>query len=177
MTKARFLRTIQHRAARAAVGASATRGSGNAGVGKSARAFLVRLNLAPFGTNKRVAFSRTLDRATKRLQRKLPKRGRSWGLARKLLNIFLRDSMYTRYLNRAYGLRAAERFLEIPLDSITANRIWKKVPQLPRWPGVRHVTPDVSAAYQAAALPLARKQRVFRVHLDAYWWGQRDESD
>jgi hypothetical protein len=146
-------------------------------VGKSARSFLVRLNLAQFGTDNRQAFKRTLDGATKRLQRELPKRGRSWGLARKLLNIFLRDSLYTGYLSRAYGLRAAERFLEIPLDSITAKRIRENVPELPRWPGVRHVSQEMSAAYQAAALPLARKERVYRVHLDAYWWGLRGKGN
>ena len=107
------------------------------------------------------------------LQGSLPKSGRSWGLARKLLNIFLRDSLYTGYLNKAYGLRAAERFLEIPLDSITAERIRERMPELPRWPGVRHLGPELSAAYQAAALRLAAKQGVRRVHLDAYWWGQR----
>jgi hypothetical protein len=175
VTKEGFLRTIQHRAARLAVGASATRGPGTSGVGKSARGFLARLNLAQFGTNNQHAFMRTLDRTTKRLQRKLPKRGRSWGLARKLLTIFLRDSLYTGYLSRAYGLGAAERFLEIPLDSITAHRIREKVPELPPWPRVRHASPEISAQYQAAALRLARKQRVSRVHLDAYWWGQRRE--
>ena len=175
VTKARFLRTIQYRAVRAAVGTSATRGSGTSGVGKSARGFLVRLNLAQFGINNQHAFRRTLDRTTKRLQRELPKRGRSWGLARKLLNIFLRDSLYTGYLSRAYGLGAAERFLEVPLDSITAKRIREKVPELTPWPGVKHTSPEMSAAYQAAALLLARKHRVSRVHLDAYWWGQRGE--
>ena len=164
---------IQHRAARVAVGASATRGSGTSGVGKSARDFLARLNLAQFGTKSRYSFQRTLDRTTRRLQRRLPKRGRSWGLARKLLNIFLRDSLYTGYLSRAYGLRTAERFLEVPLDSITATRIRGKVAGLPRWPGVRHVSQQVSDEYQAAALPLARDRHVRRVHLDAYWWGKR----
>jgi hypothetical protein len=79
------------------------------------------------------------------------------------------------YLSRAYGLRAAERFFEIPLDSMTAEHIWKEVPELPRWKGVRHVSPEMSGTYQAAALPLARKQRVCRVHLNAIWWGQRGE--
>src|SRR5206468_315193 len=95
-------------------------------------------NLAQFGTNNQLAFRRALDRTTERLQGELP--GRSWGLARKLLNIFLRDSLYTGYLSRAFGLRAAERFLEIPLDSITAKRIREKVPDVPRWRGVRHVS-------------------------------------
>jgi hypothetical protein len=170
----RFLRAIQHRAARAAVGASATRGRGTSGVVPRARTFLLSLNLARFGTRDQRAFKRALDGTTARLKRSLPKRGASWGLARKLLNIFLRDSLYTAYLSKAYGLAAAERFLEIPLDSITALRIRQGVPDLPRWPGVKYVSPDMSAAYQAAALLVARQEGVNRVHLDAYWWGTRE---
>jgi hypothetical protein len=177
VTRTQLLRAIQYRAARSAVGASATRGSGTRGVGKKARAFLFRLRLTQFGTSNRSAFRRALERTTRRLQGRLPRRGRSWGLARKLLNIFLRDSLYTGYLNRAYGLRAAERFLEIPLDSITAKHIREKVPGLPRWPGVRHLSRELSAAYQDAALDLAAQQGVRRVHLDAYWWGQRGERN
>ena len=131
--------------------------------------------MAQFGTNDQVAFRHILDRTTKRLARKLPTKGRSWGLARKLLNIFLRDSLYTGYLSRAYGLRAAEHFFEVPLDSITGKQIHKRVHEVSRWKGVRQVSPEISAAYQAAALLLARKQGVSRVHLDAIWWGQRGE--
>jgi hypothetical protein len=104
----------------------------------------------------------------------LPKRSATWGLARKLVNIFLRDSLYTSYLRRAYRLSLAERLLEIPLDSITAKQIRKRMPQLPRWQGVRHLDPHTSAAYQAAALLIAKREGVARVHLDAYWWGVRD---
>jgi hypothetical protein len=90
------------------------------------------------------------------------------------LNIFLRDSLYTSYLAKEHGLAAAARFLEIPLDSITAKRIRSAVPELPRWPGVKYLDPHMSAAYQAAALLIARQHGVARVHLDAYWWGARD---
>jgi|TARA_Y100000294_G_C8386714_1_gene269043 hypothetical protein len=49
------------------------------------------VNLARFATRDRAAFNRPLDGHTLRLMAKLPERGASWGLARKLLNIFLRD--------------------------------------------------------------------------------------
>ena len=113
-------------------------------------------------------------RATRRLQACLPRRAASWGLARKLLNIFVRDSLYTSYLAKKYGLIAMERFLEIPLDSITSKRIRKKAPELPRWLGVKHLSPDTSAAYQAVALLIAKRRHMARVHLDASWWGSRD---
>jgi len=172
--KKRFLQTIQHRAARVAVGASATRGQGGPGIAPKARRFFLHLNLARFGTPTQRTFTRSLDASTKRLIAVLPKPSATWGLARKLLNIFLRDSLYTGYLSRAYRLSAAERLLEIPLDSITAKHIRKHVPELPRWRGVRHLDPHTSAAYQAAALLIAERKGVARVHLDAYWWGVRE---
>ena len=172
--KTDFLKMVQHRAARIAITASATRGQGARGVVDCAREFCVALQLARFGTTDQRAFRRHLDAATNRLHARLPKRAASWGLARKLLNIFLRDCLYTSYLAKAHGLAAAEPLLEIPLDSITAKRIRSKAPELPPWPGVKHVDPDRSAAYQAAALSIARHDGVARVHLDAYWWGVRE---
>jgi hypothetical protein len=169
-----FLRMIQQRAARAAISASATRGQGAAGVVASARTFLNGVRLAPFGTSSPRAYAQRLDRVTGRLMDGLPARAASWGLSRKLLNIFLRDCLYTTYLAEAHGLRVAERFFEIPLDSITAARIRAATPDLPRWPGVKYLEPDVSSAYQAAALSFGDQHGVARVHLDAYWWGMRE---
>lgn len=170
-----FLPSIQRRAARVSVGASAARGQGAPGLVLAAREFLAVLPLRPFGVSDARLFRRRLDAATRRLQRRLPARGRSWGIARKLLNIFLRDD--TRYLEEAYRLRRAEAHLEVPLDSITAGRIREVVPRgsLPRWSGVRHLTVELSDLYQAAALAEARRHGVARVHLDALWWGGRSE--
>jgi hypothetical protein len=173
MEKRDFLRMVQHRTARVAVSASATRGQGAGGVVESARDFLSTLKLAQFQTKDQRTFARRLNAVTKRLVARLPKRATSWGLARKLLNIFLRNSLYTTYLAREYGLATSERFLEIPLDSITARRIRQKAPALPRWLGVKHLDPDRSTAYQAAALAIAGRKGVARVHLDTFWWGAR----
>jgi hypothetical protein len=134
---------------------------------------MFNVKLVRFANPDRDAFERALERHTRRLMAALPKKGATWGLARKLLNIFLRDSLYTTYLSKAYGLRSAEGLLEIPLDSITAKHIRKATPELPRWRGVRHLE-QVSAAYQAAALVVAKRERTSRVHLDAYWWGARE---
>jgi hypothetical protein len=141
---------------------------------ESARGFLGSLRLGDFGTTDERAFAQRLELATGGLREILPKAARNWGLARKLLNIFLRDSLYTVYLTTEHGLDVAEPFLEVPLDSITAKRIRGKVPTVPRWPGVKHLDPSISAAYQQAALSLARQYGVARVHLDTYWWGARE---
>lgn len=168
-----LLRIVQHRAARVAITASATRGQG-AGVVASARDHFGRLKLANFGISDERVFARQLDAATRQLMDCLPKDAANWGLARKLLNIFLRDCLYTSYLAKAHRLAKAEKLLEIPLDSITAKRIHEAVPQLPRWPGVKYLDRATSDAYQAAALAVAREHGVARAHLDAYWWGARE---
>lgn len=174
MKDRRFLKMIQQRAARVAVTASPTRGQGAKGVVAAAREFMGSLPLDRFGTADQRAYSRQLDAATRRLMACLPRRATTWGLSRKLLTVFLRDCLYTSYLARAYGLSSAERFMEIPLDSITAKAIRRGAPELPRWPGVKRLDSVTSAAYQSAAKMLARERGLARVHLDAYWWGGRE---
>ncbi len=168
-----FLRIVQHRAARVAITASATRGQG-AGVVASARDYFGRLMLANFGISDERAFARQLDAATRQLMECLPKHAANWGLARKLLNIFLRDCLYTSYLAKAHRLAKAEKLLEIPLDSITSKRIHEAMPLLPKWPGVKYLDHATSDAYQTAALAVAKQHGVARAHLDAYWWGARE---
>src|SRR6266404_909568 len=98
MTKKDFLAAIQSRTARVSIGASAARGRGNKGAVKASREFLSTLKLAPFGVKNRRTFETLLNRATIRLVSALPRKAQRWGLARKFLNIFLRDCLYTTYL-------------------------------------------------------------------------------
>jgi len=137
----------------------------------AARECLARLQLTPFGTKSEERFARALNRATIAMQRALPRGGASWGLARKLVNIFLRDCAYTWHLRERYGLAAAEPLFEVPLDSVTASALRRKFPRLPRWPGVKHVEPNLSVAYQLAASEFARQRGFERLHLDALLWG------
>lgn len=170
-----FVQAVQSRAARISVGASATRGNG-AGVVVAGRLFLARLPLIDFATRRPDVFHQRLDTATGKLSASLPAGARSWGLARKLLNIFLRDALYTTYLADAFKLQEAEALFEIPLDSITAGHLQKAAGgrTLPRWSGVKYLTPEVSNSYQAFAAQLAVTKAIARVHLDTHWWGHRD---
>ncbi len=167
-----FLSIVQSRAARIAIGASTVRGRGNTGTVAVCRSFLRALDLTPFGTSDAAEFSVALDRSTGALQAVLPRNARHWGIARKALNIFLRDALYTTYLDESFNLRQAEAFFEIPLDSITAKELKRAAGTgaLPPWPGVKHLTPSVSTQFQQAALQEAKRQRFARIHLDALWW-------
>ena len=62
-----------------------------------------------------------LDTATMELCAAMPREVRAWGLARKALNIFLRECLYTSYLRDASRLDRSEHYLELPLDSLTGR--------------------------------------------------------
>lgn len=173
MTHSELLQAIQSRAARVAVAASTVRGGKGKGTVKAAREYFAGLDLAKLGVEPG-GFSRLLDSETRQLLTALPKQARHWGLARKLLNIFLRDVLYTGELKKAYRLDRVQAALELPLDSITAKALRKTQPRgsLPPWPGVRQLTVSVSEAFQQAALAEARGLNIARVHLDAIWWAR-----
>lgn len=171
MTKEELLCAIQSRAARIAVGASAARGRGNGGVVDASRQFFSLLDLSQFG-GAPADFDTMLDGATNDLLATLPSTARHWGLARKLLNIFLRDCLYTTHLESAYRLGASERLFELPLDSITAKALKRATGRgrLPQWPGLKHLAPHMSHTFQHAAEYSAVSRAIARVHLDAVWW-------
>src|SRR5687767_8183604 len=112
MRRGDFLLAVQSRVARIAVSASTVRGRGHVGAVAASRMYLRHLDLARFAT-KPSAFPRVLDRETKTLLAALPLGARHWGIARKLLNIFLRDCLYTGYLEKTFGLTRAEEAFEI----------------------------------------------------------------
>src|SRR4051794_29968500 len=89
---------IQSRAARIAVSPSTVRGKGSKGTVSAARRYLRKMKLGDFQVRTQAAFLAALDGHTEALQQKLPKPVRRWGLARKVMNIFLRDCVYSRHL-------------------------------------------------------------------------------
>lgn len=117
-------------------------------------------------------FTAVLDQETLRLLADLPKAARHWGIARKLLNIFLRDCLHTAHLTDRFRLKKLEPQLEVPLDSITAKALKRSAGRgsLPPWPGVKHLSPAASEVFQAAAANEATRLGIARVHLDAVWW-------
>jgi hypothetical protein len=166
-----FIPHIQVYVARYSVSASAARGQRSPGLVRVAREHLAAVPLRVFAASSHARFRGALDRETERLRRALSRGAHSWGVARKLLNIFLRNALYTSYLRDWYHLDVAEDWYEIPLDSIVAKRLRGDMRGLPRWPGVKHLTPAISALYQEAAREAAAGRGVAPVHLDAVWWG------
>ena len=155
------------------VGPSTVRGSPQ-GTADAARNFLSALRLKQFGTSDRSRFSSALDRQTEVLRRSLPATRRHWGLARKVLNIFLHNAFYNYYLRRANFLGKAERLFELPIDSAVVRGLRRATTDavLPTWQGLSRLTISENEEFQVCALQVARQMRISRVHLDAILWTQ-----
>jgi hypothetical protein len=132
------------------------------------------MNLSSLAIAKPEMFADALDLHTEELLRGLPEAGRHWGVSRKLLNIFVRDCLYSRHLCGEYRLEIAEEHFEVPLDSISGGALRRAAgSRVPIWRGVKYVDPLDSRQYQTAASEIAEQQGFARVHLDAVWWGAR----
>jgi hypothetical protein len=167
-----LLTILQRKVAVSAIPASAMRNQGAVGVAEAARRFLADLALSPFATTDGQLFVDQLDNATDGLRRSLPRQARTWGVARKAVNLFLRDAYYNKFLHDAYQLSIVERHLEIPLDSVIATAL-HNLPggdSLSPWRGVKYLPRAQSDEYQAFAQLIADVRQLSRVHLDAALW-------
>lgn len=141
---------------------------------QAARDFLAtRLDLQQYSVSDENTFRRQLDVDTNRLMTALPQQYRFWGVARKAVNIFLRDAFYNFYLRQLFNPLPDESWFEVPLDLRVAKKLRKNPlgSKLPPWCGVKHVTSTDNDQYQATALFIARTTYgISRVHLDTYLW-------
>jgi hypothetical protein len=161
------------------VGASTVRGQRKPGLVSRLRRLLAAIDLEQFAQVPKEEFKELLDEETSAIQRRLPPKNRHWGIARKVLNIFLRGALYNTYLREAYNLDHLEDVLEIPLDSLSAAKMRQRSSKgaLPRWRGVKYLTPEDSRRYQARASELATEWGMARVHLDIYFFVDRGEAN
>jgi hypothetical protein len=176
----KLLPALRAHQARVSVGITTVRGQG-IGVLHAARDFLAdadRLDLAGFQVSAESRFLARLDQATEALRRALPGRAGTWGLARKILNIYLRDCHYSRFLCAAYRLESIEHLLEVPLDGVVGRRLRELADArgavVSPWRSIRGLTREDSDRYQRFARALAAEAGHARVHLDLTIWGMAD---
>jgi hypothetical protein len=167
---------LRRRLAQVAIGASTVRGQREPGLAEAVRTFLASLKLSQFGVQDEKSFQEVLNKETGNLLRKRKLR-KKWGVARKCLNIFLRDAFYNVYLRTEYGLEAAEQWYEVPLDSQVAKALearakeWSPREALPRWTTIKDLQPEESKCYQAFAKQVAESEGLpGRVHLDLLYF-------
>jgi hypothetical protein len=180
------IKLLQKRCAGLAASASALRSAGASGVVEKARAFLERMDLNGFELTNGKTFPARLDDVSKRMVRKFPKNARkNWGAARKVLNIFLRDVLYSRELCSHFKFRKIEKLLEVPLDGHVAIGLRKdakkkkklKLPELP-WLGIKKLKSELNTRYQEAAKKIAPTYNFqARVHLDLVYWRRKSPKN
>ena len=177
--KVDFIQLIQYKVAISSISINSVRNYGK-GVLKIIHDFLKNLNLKEIPKSKE-DFVVWLNKTTDELCSELNKyseldryKTEFWGLARKALNLFLRDVFYNRYLYEKFSLARLEYWLEIPLDNIVAKRLYKESKLLekflPKWCSLISLNSETNKAYQDFAQILAQKLGIARVHLDLYFW-------
>jgi hypothetical protein len=170
--KPEFLKLLQRYVVNVGISASSLRNQGAPRVVSAARRFLAQLDLTPLKTLNPSRYTLWLDQTTSALLRQFPDVAQKWGAARKALNILTTQSFLNRDLAVAFDLIRLGDSMETPLDSIVAKGL-RQMPggeKLPRWPGVGDLTQEVSNAYQAFALVVARSNGIPRSCLDILLW-------
>lgn len=166
-----FITTIQRKVAYSAIGPSALRGQGK-GVLQTSQEFLAHMSLARVPKSSFKGYQLWLNRQTEMLLNIYPIKNRPWGASRKAINLFLRDALYNKYLSKKFRLQLIETWLEIPLDSAVAKGLksCSNLGELPIWPGLKNLKPNVSECFQAFASKQSFLKGIARVHLDMYLW-------
>lgn len=155
------------RIAELSVGASAVRGMPK-GTVSAARNALKSIRLVTISKTNRSDFIKNLNYLTYRLSKALPEQ--SWGIARKVLNIFIRSCVYDCGLRSAYNLGRIEPWLEVPLDQQVASGIRMcSGEDLPKFRN-KYLDSRTSALYQDAARRIARRIGTAPIHLESCWW-------
>ena len=164
--KTKFISQMQKKLAVSAVGPSAVRGQLK-GTLAAARRSLMKLSLRPLRTRNEKSFGKWLDKQTDEMAKEIP-----WGVARKCLNLFLRDAFYNRYLHDKYGLCALEPMLEVPLDSVVGRFLIDRQngTKLGPWRTLKGLKAETSRAFQEVASEIANAEGIARIHLDIFAW-------
>lgn len=167
-----LIEQMQKRIANLSIGSSTLRGQGK-NAKSIAISYLKNIDLREFSNiNNELKFTDKLNYHTELLQKKLP--NRSWGAARKALNIFLFQVAHDIYLSKAYNLRKIVPFLEVPLDNLNAKGLVKEAKRRHlklHWHSIKDLHKDDSDKFQKFAKQFAKeKYNCERCYLELYFW-------
>jgi hypothetical protein len=146
---------------------STIRNMGPGGTLATIRSFLKALDLATLKSRQPTEYTNWLNEQTDRLSEEC---GVTWSVARKCLNLFIRDALYNFYTRDAFRLSRFEPWLEIPLDSLVGKALRAEHGDLPRWKTVKALTRKDSEKFQTAASRIAKRRGTHRIHLDVVYW-------
>lgn len=181
MTEKEFYKKIYRRIAQVSIGASAIRNQGGSGLIDILRDYFEN-DIDPkifFNVlSNRKKYSIFLDEHTYKIVSRFPKNAKSWGAARKGLNLFFRDLVYNRFFSQRYGVPmdylAFNEFIqhmEVPLDNdVVAGLVRDSKIILPKWMRIKNLTPEISEIYQKQATLIAVEKKTARINLDLIYW-------
>lgn len=186
MNEKQFLKLNHRRLAQIAIGASAIRNQGGSGLVEILRTYFEKeINLKMFvsSLSNEKRYKRFLNTHTENILKRFPKGAKSWGAARKGLNLFLRDIVYNKFFSQKYSIPADFeefnyfiRFMEIPLDKDVASQIYRNSnAALPKWTNIKKLTPVINDLFQQQAYVLGRSQGIARVNLDLVYWRSKEK--
>lgn len=169
------LSLYQERLSRITVTSSSARGQ-PVGTIVAAQNYLSRVDLSTLGKlNDSADFETVLGQWTTSLCRRLETK--SWGHARKFLNIFLYMCSRDFEIRKQYRLNRFDKVLEIPLDRHVAEGLVafeRCVAHGGRtkltWTTIGALDEQKNAAFQAIASMLARQLNLHRAELDLKLW-------
>lgn len=188
MDENKFIEQIHRRIAQISIGSSAIRNQGAPGLIKICHNYLFSdISLKEFReklpTDEYYIY---LDKKTTELRSLFPKNGKSWGAARKGLNLFFREVIYNSYLSDYLEIPCdfndnlqIIRNLEVPLDkhvAIELINIYNEIPEIiiskipPKWVSIKALRKPQSQVFQNIARNYADRQNTARVHLDLEFW-------
>lgn len=178
-----FIDFVQKRIANISASPSAVRGQPE-GTKNKAIKYLESIKLHDFSNiNDENKFKNLLDEHTALLREQLP--SKSWGIARKVLNIFLFQATQDINLNKKYALDKIIAFLEVPLDNPNAKTLMKiaknndkELYKGLKWESISKLECKMSMKFQDYATRYAKqKYGKERCYLDVYWWASEENLD
>lgn len=185
MNRKEFEKKLYRRLAQVSIGAAAIRNQGGSGLIEILRDYFeCEINPTIFfrTVTKKLAYRNFLDYHTVQVLKRFPKGAKSWGAARKGLNLFFRDLVYNGYYSNKYGvpndyfeLNLFLQYMEVPLDKEVAHGIiTDSEEKIPRWMNIKKLTPAISDIYQEQAQIIASQRGTARINLDLIYWRSDD---
>lgn len=180
MKESAFLLQIHKRISIISIGASALRNQGASGIIKIARDYFFQIDIDEFvsALETKSTYNLFLNEHTENLISNFPENGKSWGAARKGLNLFFREIAYNKFFSDYYDFprdfvefNEKFNFLEVPLDRDVALGIYNETDMnLPKWKSIKTLNQKSSDLYQVAANKIAESEKTARVNLDLKYW-------
>jgi len=128
--------------------------------------------------NNEEKFIEWLNKQTEKLVCKLP--GKSWGTARKTINVFLFHACHNVWLARNYQLRKIIPYLELTLDNYNAKKLKKYAEKEGielKWKSIKCLTAEENEKFQKYARKYAKERyNLERCYLDVIFWPEGREK-